>query len=225
MHDRTDHPLDLKHFRADLRRIAARDRWDIGLMGIGWMHLTYCLLYQSLYSPDTRRAGVFIALWISEVVMALVIMRRVAGRGWHRSTPLAGVIVRVWATFLILTFSVASLNGLTGFTVDWFKLVWCTLGSFGFATMAWLLSYWFLVPAFQMYFTALLMFRFPAVAYLIHGTSWFLTLNGLGVILLRRRLRSEQGNQASDGSKTSAPKVVPDSNWRYAVGSLGEVSK
>ncbi len=173
--------------RADLDRIAARDRWSVALMIIGWQHLAFSLIYQAFYTPDPRRAALYLSLWALEVVSVLVTMRLVAGKGWHRATPLAGVIVRVWATFLILSFSVASLNGLTGFTVDWFKLVWCTLGSFGFASMAWLLSPWFLVLAFQMYFTGLLMVHHPGLPYLIHGISWCLALQGIGLILVRRR--------------------------------------
>jgi hypothetical protein len=174
---------------ADFDRVARRDRWGMALMAIAWIHLAYSLVYQVFYTPDSSRGGYYILLWLSEVVVVLLTMRRWAGRGWFRSTPLAGVIVRVWATFLILSFSVATLNGLTGWNIDWFKLVWCTLGSFGFATMAWLLSLWFLVPAFQMYFTGLLMVAHPGLAYLIHGLSWWAALQGIGLVLHLRRVK------------------------------------
>ena len=174
--------------KTDLARVAARDRWSRALLLIGWEHLAFSLVYQAFYRPGPRLDGRFtISLWVAEVVAVIVTMRLVSGKGWHRSTPLAGVIVRVWATFLILSFNLASLNGLTGFGVDWFKLVWCTLGSFGFATMAWLLTPWFLIPAFQMYFTGLLMAHYPSLAYVIHGTSWCLALQAIGLILERRR--------------------------------------
>ena len=116
-------------------------------------------------------------------------MRLVAGKNWIREAPAVELIARVWITFLILSFNVASLNTLTGWSVDWFKPVWCTLASFGFATMAWLFGLRFLIPAFLMYFTGLLMVKFPEWNYLIHGISWWATLQSLGWDLIRRSER------------------------------------
>ena len=87
----------------------------------------------------------------------------------------------------MLAFNSASLNSLTGWTVDWFKLTWMTLGSFGFAIMAWVVSPWFLVVAVQMYGTGMLMYRFPEWAYILHGVSWCLALQGIGLVLERMR--------------------------------------
>jgi hypothetical protein len=174
---------------SDLDQVAQRDRWGLALLAVGWIHLGYSLVYQAFYTPDSSRGGYYALLWLSEVGAVVLVMRRVAGRGWFRATPLAGIILRVWATFLILSFSIATLNTLTGWSIDWFKLVWCSLGSFGFATMAWLLNLWFLVPAFQMYFTGLLMVSYPGGSYLIRGVSWWLALHGIGLILHRRRMR------------------------------------
>jgi hypothetical protein len=192
---------------ADLDRVAQRDRWGLALVAIGWVHLAYSLVYQAFYVPDASRAGYFIVLWLSEVAAVLLTMRWLAGRGWISSTPLAGIIARVWATFLILSFSIATLNGLTGWGIDWFKLAWCTLGSFGFATMAWLVSLWFLVPAFQMYFTGLLMVTHPGLAYLIHGLSWWVALQGIGLVLHLRRVRglAAQGRQPAAPSGADRP--------------------
>ena len=183
------HHVNWSALRADFVRVANRDRWGLALMMIGWIHLAFSVVYQAFYVPGPSRAPLFLALWVSEVTAVAVMMRRVAGRGWYHATPLAGVVVRVWATFLILSMSVATLNGLTGWALDWFKAVWCTLASFGFATMAWLLSLWFLVPAFQMYFTGLLIASHPGLSYLIHGISWWAALQGIGWLLVRRRAR------------------------------------
>ncbi len=98
--------------------------------------------------------------------------------GGFRTTPLAGVLARIWATFLILSFNVASLNTLTGWAIDWFKPVWATLSTFGFATTAYVTNLWFFVPAVQMYFTGLAMALFPNDSYLIYGMSWWATLPG-----------------------------------------------
>jgi hypothetical protein len=95
------------------------------------------------------------------------------------------VVVRVWATYLILAFNAATMNSLMGWSADWFKPSWATLATFGFATMAWLFGLRFLIPAVQMYFTGLLMVQFPHYQYLIFGLSWWLALQAIGLVLRR----------------------------------------
>ena len=174
---------------ADLTDQAVRRSWGPALMAIGWVHLAFFLVCQAVYTAGVRAPVVSLSLWAAELFAVLVAMRFVAGRDWIRASPAIGLIVRVWITFLILSFNVATLNSLTGWNVDWFKLVWCTLSSFGFATMAWLFGLRLLIPAFQMYFTSLLMSRFPQWAYLIYAGSWCATLQYLGWDLMRRRSR------------------------------------
>jgi hypothetical protein len=171
---------------ADLVRVAVRDRWARALMAVGWIHLAAFLACQALYTSGDRGPGTFLALWALEFVAVLWAFRRIAGPSWHRATPLAGVVLRVWATLLILSFNVASLNTLTGWQVDWFKPVWATLSSFAFMVLAYLISYRFFFPAVVMYFTGLLMVRNPSWNYLIYGLSWWATLQVIGLLILRR---------------------------------------
>lgn len=175
---------------ADLGRIVARDHWGRALMIVGWIHLGWFTLYQALYTAGGYPDALFAFLWLVELISVLALLRALLGRGWFRCTPMAATVVRVWATFFILAFNVAMLNNMTGWQVDWFKLVWTTLSSFGFATMAWLLHLSFLVFAFQMYFTGLLMVRFPAWSYLIFGASWCVALQVIGLVLERRGTRA-----------------------------------
>ena len=174
---------------SDLERVALRDRWGLALMLVGWIHLAFFLTCQALFSMGDLRQIHYLALWGGEFAAILWVLRRVAGRGWHRSTPLATILVRVWATFLILSFNVASLNSLTGWTLDWFKPVWATLSTFGFATTAYLVNPWYFAVAVQMYFTGLLMVLNPGLNYLIYGASWWASLQTIGIILERRRRR------------------------------------
>ena len=176
---------------ADLRALALRRPWGQALMAIGWVHLGFFLVCQAVYSMGNRSPVLWLVLWAAEVFALFVTMRTVAGRDWIRESPTLALIARVWITFLILSFNVASLNQLTGWSVDWFKPVWCTLASFGFATMAWLFGSRLLIPAVQMYFTGLLMVRFPSWNYLIHGASWCLALQYVGWDLIRHRKRLE----------------------------------
>jgi hypothetical protein len=117
-------------------------------------------------------------------------MQLIAGRYWWRATPLAGILGRVWGTFLLLSFNLTTMNSLTGIDAsEWFKPALTNLATFAFATTAYLLTPRYFIPAVQMYFTGLLMIAFPKHAYVIHGTSWLLTLETLGIILVRRRRR------------------------------------
>jgi len=183
-------PTDLRPWKAaltaDVLRVAARDRWGRALMAIGWVHLAFFLVGQAIYVPSRSNDYRYPALWLAELAAILGVLRLVAGRGWHRASAGSGLVIRVWVTFLILTFNVVSLNSLSGWEVDWFKPVWATLSSFGFATMAWLFGPRFLIPAVQMYFTGLLMVRYPGASYLIYGVSWCAALQGIGWNLGRR---------------------------------------
>ena len=175
---------------ADLEWVALRDRWGRAFMAVGWVHLGFFLACQALYSLDASHDIYYLSLWALELAVNLWLFGRLAGRGWYRATPLAPILTRVWATFLILSFNVATLNTLTGWELDWFKPVWAVLSTFGFATTAYLVSLRFFIPAVQMYFTGLLMVRFPGLSYTIYGLSWWASLQGIGWTLERRRSRS-----------------------------------
>jgi hypothetical protein len=178
---------------ADLRREARARPWGPAVMAVGWVHLASFAVCQAVYSACVRAPWVSLVLWALELAAVLAAVRAVAGPGWFRESPAVGLVLRVWVTFLILSFNVASLNTLTGLSSDWFKPVWCTLSSFGFATMAWLFGPRYLVPAFQMYFTSLLMVRFPGWNYAIYGASWCAALQWVGLDLARRRARLVEG--------------------------------
>jgi hypothetical protein len=96
----------------------------------------------------------------------------------------------MWSTFLIISFSLVTLNQLTGFELSWYKPAWATLSTFLFASLAWVFTPWFFVPAVQMWFTGLLMARFRDWAFLIYGFSWWLALMGIALRLSIGRLRA-----------------------------------
>ncbi len=175
--------------QADLRQVGIRRPWGRALMAIGWVHLVFFLGCQAVYTWGHKSERLTLLLWALELAAVLVAMRRVAGKDWIRESPGVGLVVRIWVTYLILSFNFASLNQLTGWTVDWFKPAWCTLASFGFATLAWLFGVRFLVWAVQMYFTGLLMVQFRDWNYAINALSWFVILQAIGWSLHRQRAR------------------------------------
>ena len=171
-----------------LSRVAIEDRWGIGLMAIAWVHLATFLTCYAMYVAGDLRPPRYLVAWAVELVVVVILLRRmVTNNGRRASPPLIGLLARVWITFLILAFSVASLNQLTGMPPEWFKPVWCTLSTFGFAMMGWIVSLRFLVPAVQMSLTGMLMAQFPMQAYLIYAISWWVALHLVGLTLERER--------------------------------------
>lgn len=182
-------PAGLAADVAEIARVAVRDRWGLTLMAVGWVHLAIFLVCFTLISVGDRTEIHFLALWAAELAAVIAIVRGTIGHRSRGPAPaLLGLAIRVWITFLILSLNVASLNTLSGLENDWFKPIWGTLSTFGFAMMAWIFHLGFLVPAVQMSLTALLMSRFPDQAYAIYGVSWWLALHGVGITLERKRV-------------------------------------
>jgi hypothetical protein len=185
----------------DLRQVGIRRPWGRALRAVGWVHLFFFAACQAVYLWGHKSERLTLLLWALELGAVLATMRRVAGRDWIRDSPGVVLIVRVWITFLILSFNVASLNRLTGWTIDWFKPAWCTLASFGFATLAWLFGTRYLIWAVQMYFTGLLMVRFPHWNYVLNALSWLVILQWIGRDLERKRacwLAQEPGPEPAE---------------------------
>jgi hypothetical protein len=200
---------------AEFRQVTLTDRWAFGLVAIGWVHLGTFLTCHIMFKSGNLSPPPYLALWLLEFLAVFAVLRKmVTGNGKHPAPPLVGLLARVWITFLILGFSVASLNNLTGRPPDWFKPVWGTLSTFGFAMMAWLVNLWFLLPAVQMSLTGVLMARFPADAYLIYGISWWVVLHLLALVLERLRrealARGETGQSA--GTSPSRYRRYPAPN-------------
>lgn len=190
-HPQNPHPSTWRaDFLDELDRSAAQGRWGLALMIVGWVHLAGFLACQAIYLPDVRGDLKHPSFWFLEFGAILLVFRLVSGRGWWRASPSASLVTRIWGTFLILTFNIATYNTLTGWTLDWFKPVWCTLSTFGFATLAWMIDLRFLYLAVQMYFTGLLIIRFPHQSYAIYGLSWWASLQAVGFALERRRQRA-----------------------------------
>jgi hypothetical protein len=172
---------------ADARTTFTRGRWPYALMAIGWVHLGFFAIEQAIWNPKEYSDWRYPLLWLLELVTILVVLRKVAGRGWLYTSPAVALVTRFWATFLILSFNLSTLNAFTGWSMNWYKPVWATLSTFLFASLAWLFQPKFLFLAVQMYFTGLLMVKFPHWDYLIYGLSWWAALQAIGLSLLKSR--------------------------------------
>lgn len=200
----------------ELRRVALSDRWSLGLMAIGWVHLATFLTCYGMYQAGDLAPPRYLVAWVLEFLVVVGLLRRtLTGGGRHRPPPLSGILARVWITFVILGFSAASLNDLTGMPPEWFKPMWGTLSTFGFAVMAWLVSLWFLVPAVQMSLTAMLMARWTPHAYFIYGVSWWLALHLVALAIERARRRAiARGEIAEADAWLSRDRAQLPADWR-----------
>lgn len=202
---------------AELDRVAARDRWGRALIAIGALHLAGFLGCQLLAWYGDRSNWHYVLLWTIELLGVTGAANEFAGKGWHKSTPLAGLIARVWTTFLILCFNLASMNTLMGLEHDWFKPALTTLSIFGFAMMAWLVDVRFFALAVWMYFTGLLMVQFPAAHYGIYAISWFLVLALLGAWLRWRAPLALKRRELAPTVVVDPPTPTPPTPLRTAI--------
>ena len=171
--------------RDDMSRTLRDPRWPRALVGVGLVHLAAFAVCHALAEPVSRRDLRYLVIWFVELIGVLVVMRKLAGRHWIRRSPAINLAAKLWTTFLILSFNVVSLNSLVGIEHPWFKPVWGTLSTFLFASLAWLFSPLFFIPAVQMWATGLLMAQFDAYAYAIYGVSWCLALCGVAANIRR----------------------------------------
>ncbi len=171
--------------RADMAREMKDPRWPRALVAVGVVHLAACLVCHALLEPVARRDPRYPLIWLLEVATILAVLRLLAGRGWLHRSAAVKLAAKFWTTFLILAFNVVSLNALTGIEDTWYRPAWGTLSTFFFASMAWLFTPLFFIPAVWMWATGMLMALFNPEAYLIYGVSWFLVLCGVAANLRR----------------------------------------
>ena len=181
----------LEPLRREFYRKTDLPRLGSALVAIGWIHFGIFVICQILYTSVTRHPAPVLGLWSLELFAVLATMRSIMGKGWRFQSTLISMVFKIWVTFLILSFNVASLNYLTGFQIEWFKLAWVTLSTFVFMMLTFLFSPWFFLGAAQMYFTGLLMIWFQPWTYGLYGLAWCVSLNSIGAVLMYR-----YGNQA-----------------------------
>jgi hypothetical protein len=172
-------------------------RWSRAIVAVACIHLGAFAVCQLLQSSSHRGDPRHILVWLSELAAVIAAMRLLAGKGWFWSPQAVHLVVRMWLTFLILSFSLATLNALIGWESHWYKAAWGTLSSFFFATLAWLLTPRFLILAVWMYLSALFMARFGEWNNLIYGGSWFLALL---VLAWRVRMRERSTGRSYAGN-------------------------
>jgi hypothetical protein len=177
--------------REDLARTIEHGRggWSRAVAAVAWIHLGCFLVCQALHDPSLKSDPRLVLVWGAELIAVIAALRTIVGPRWFTASPAVGVVTRLWGTFLILSFNLVMLNALTGWESRWYKPAWGTLSTFFFASLAWLFTPRFLIPAVQMYFTALVMVYLPNEENLIYGVSWWAALMGITGAMRRRERR------------------------------------
>lgn len=176
--------------RVELAREALSRPWPEALAAIGALHMVACVACHMLYCYVTLEAWPYLLVWSIQLALNLVVLRRLLGKGWVKSTPLVGVLARVWATFLIISFSVTSYSEISSGQANafnWFKPAWCSLSCFAWAVTAWLANGWFVLAAVWTWAMGWAMIFRIQDAYLIYGAGWAVLLWIIAGVLRREQ--------------------------------------
>src|SRR4051812_3059351 len=177
---------------ADARRTLASGRWPHAILAIGWVHLVSFLILQAIDDNQPHSDLRHPVVWLCELLVVLGLLVWAGGLRWYAASPAVNVLARMWATFLILSFNLSTMNAQTGWAMNWYKPVWANLSAFFFATLGYFFSQSrYVVLAVMMFFTGLAMLHLPDWDYLIYGLAWFAAIEVIGIGLLRRKLRDE----------------------------------
>ncbi len=198
--------ISFEELRLDLLRVAIESRWDRALLLIGWLHLCFFGIDQILFLQSYQ--SLIVWLWLVELIVQLGLLWQLLGP-WWKSTPLASVLTRLWATFLIISFSAAVSNKMTGIDPRWYPAAWGMLSTFGLAATAWLCSDRFLKAAIPMGAVGFLMARWDTWSFALHGIAWWavLQVTAYGIRKRRRLFQHFTNEQAAESivkSQTSA---------------------
>lgn len=182
---------------ADARRTLASGRWPAAFLAIGWVHLALFLFLQAIDDNQPHSDLRHPLVWLVELVVVLGLLVWAGGWRWYAASPAVAVLARMWGTFLILSFNLSAMNAQTGWSMNWYKPVWANLSAFFFATLGYFFQPRYVVLAVMMFFTGLFMLHLPEWDYLIYGLAWWVSIEIIGIGLLRRKRRDQAGDAAT----------------------------
>ncbi len=183
--------------RSDLIQIGLTQKWPETLGWIGFAHLIASLSCHICYKYVTIDPLPYLFIWSTQLTTNLWIIRKLIGRGWTKSSPLIGILARIWATFLIISFSATSYSEISADQANhfnWFKPVWASLSCFAWAVTAWIVNPWFVLAAVWTWAMGWAMIFWIEEAYLIYGIGWALLLWIISAILMRKRHKTVPEN-------------------------------
>lgn len=177
-----------------VERLAWERRWGLALILVGWLHLAAFLgCWYLTVGRNYHDSPGYLAIWVGEFLGMLLIFRLVVGLR-PITVPLTfteRLIRRVWIAYFVLAFNLGSLNTLRGHAHFEFFPAIASLASFAFIVLAVTVDRRLFYAMLVMFGAGLLMAGFFPHAYLIFAVAWWLVLNGIGLVLLRKTLPPE----------------------------------
>lgn len=173
-----------------LEDTAARENHGLIYTLLGWEHLAACAATNYLIEHvrlEHPHRWPYLLPWVAWVVVALATVRLVRGRVPEGQSPLGVILFRTWLIFFLLCGNVVALNLAAGLPLLIFLPVLATLSSFALSLLTALVSRRFLPAVLLMIATGVAIARLPQYGFLIYGVSWLVILQGLGIVLMRRR--------------------------------------
>lgn len=157
--------------------------WPRALAAVGWIHLIAFGGCQVLQTTGDSTNWHYLAIWAAELAANLLALRYFAGPGWAYRTPRLRLLARMALTLLIMKFNLVSLNYLTGIESGWYRLAWVNLAAMTLANLAWQIDLRFLAGAVLMFFSGLVMAKWPEWQLVTYGLTWWVALQALAVIV------------------------------------------
>jgi hypothetical protein len=206
------HELAPLEDRQDLLKVALQRRWGQSLIILGWLHLAaFSICWYLTWFKDFHEAGPYLTIWISEMIGIWIIFRSVGGARSGRPAvkPLERFIVKLWITYFILAFNLASMNTLRGHFMFEFFPAYASLGSFAFLVMSFVVHRDFFWPVPILFGSGLLMAANLYHAFLIFALSWWLILNGIGLRILKAGIKKSPDNPPASANTLPDGQVHP----------------
>jgi hypothetical protein len=174
------------------RTSAAENLW-LAFVLLGWEFLAACAVshyFVEVLDLQKPYRWPYVVLWIGQILLAIATVKIVSrgGRAVNES-PLEPPTKRLWLMFILLSMNIAVLNVIAGEPVFAFLPALAALCSLAFTALTCLVSPRFMSAGLFMFAVGILMANFPQYGFLIYGVGWWIILQVLGVIFLRKRRR------------------------------------
>lgn len=205
--------------KTQLLELARQRRWGLALLLLGWLHLAVFLgCHYLTIVQHCRAAPPYLALWLGELCGMGLLFRLCGGprSAQPPPRPLELFVRRVWLTYFVLAFNLASLNTLRGHIMFEFFPAMATLASFAFLMMTVVLDGRFFAAVLSMFASGLLMAAFFLHCYLIFAVTWWLVLEGIGLTLLWTQQRSPSHSGSRETRCAAEPRLLPQAREHSA---------
>jgi hypothetical protein len=179
--------------REHLAERARSRRWGLSLVLVGWLHLAaFSLCWSLTVFRHYHEAPGYLAIWLGEMLGMGLIFRLCGGPApAEEQPPLQRFVVRVWVSYFLLAFNLASMNTLRGHAMFELFPATASLASFAFLVLTFAVDRRFFAAVLVMFAAGLLMAANLLHAYLIFALAWWLVLCGIGLKLSRASSRGE----------------------------------